>query len=787
MIASRIGAHGRARRGATVLAFVLASVASPTLGQTPGASPAADEKEGLVGTPEVEAIGRLVVTSRIGGHFTNPACGEGETMSPAPIARTLEWIRRDAQVEGMPLLYDTGSLLAPHGVNRFAATEAPQTLARMVEALGYKALAFGHAELGAPREGMIATVAALRERLIPAIATNLYCSGAGERLCDVLVSGADGVSIRRVGEERVAFVGLLDPSVLERISPERAEGLRLAPVKESLDAAVRKARQLGATVVVASVEDGSEEQASGELLELAKDLPERGKPDLLLGAGAGDQFLFARPLEFRPPLAAAPKGGAARIRLRRNLLVDTFDVLVRPVPRADTAHPAVRSFIERIGDDYCQQWGGNLAGGTTEETMPSQGMLELAAGSARTAAEAELALLPRWILDPAWRPASPRGLTASDVFVALRQDEPLMVARVKGSWLTKVAKDASKLELVAPGLAVDGSNVEAHGRAIEARAEYRVVTVRPALVGPHALPSGPDWRPLEEATLRQALMAYLEEPREEDPREDLPDPARTPEWMFRTELRTSFSGTTVNNPEREGAKLYEETQLQRASTATYGLEGTVRADATAKHWGWDNILDSRYRITTAVGAAAAEGVDITSLRSTMRYRGWYERRKRFYMPEPFLQLYVETELTVPEDRPFRHFLVRPTGGVQFTLTKHLTFKPLAGFEVEMFDPDGRIQPGVGAQVVLKPWSMLETGSRKVTLEGAADYFLSDLGGIDAHTLRGNFKARYELNATLAFGWDLELFLVREAGKPPGISAVNSAFLQIGWVGRAFNP
>lgn len=771
--------------GATLLAFILVHVTAPAFAQT--SSGTGDDKDRYLRTPEVEAIGRLVVTSGLGGHFADPACSDDETMSPAPIARTLEWVRRDAQVEGMPLLYDTGSLLAPHGVNRFAAREAPRTLARMVDELGYKALAFGQAELGAPRDGMIATAASLRERLIPAIATNLYCSGPAERLCDVLVSGADGISIRRIGEERVAFLGLLAPSVLERISPERAEGLRLAPVKESLDAAVRKARRLGATVVVASVDDGSAEESSAALLELAKALPERGKPDLLLGAGAGDQFLFARPLEFSPPMAAAPKGGAARIRLRRNLLVDTFDVLVRPVPRADTVHPAVRGFIDRVGDDYCRQWGDNLAGGTLQKTIEAQGMLDVAAGSARVAADAELALLPRWILDPAWRPASSRGLTASDVFVALRQDEPLMVASVKGSWLTKVAKDASKLQLVAPGLEVEGSNPELHGRAIEARAEYRVVTVRPALVGPQALPSGPKWQPLEDATLRQALMGYLEEPREEDPRKALPDPARTPEWMFRTELRTSFSGTTVNNPEREGERLYEETQLQRASTATYGLEGSIRADATAKTWGWDNLLDSRYRITTAVGADNAEGVDITSLRSTMRYRGWYDRRKRFYIPEPFLQLYVETELTVPEDRTFRHFLVRPTGGVQFTLTKHLSVKPVGGFEIEALDPNGKVQPGVGAQLVLKPWSMLETGSRKVTLEGNADYFLSDLGGINAHTLRGNFKARYELNATLAFGWDLELFVRREDGKPAGVSAVNSAFLQIGWVGRAINP
>ncbi|MFW6051821.1 MAG: hypothetical protein ACODAU_11640 [Myxococcota bacterium] len=741
-------------------------------------------------SPEVRTIGQLVVTSGVGGHFADASCRGGATLAPAPIARTLEWVRREAEAtDSQPLLYDTGSLLAPHGVARFTATKAPETLARMVDSLGYQALAFGEAELAAPRDAILGTINALRDRSVPVIATNLYCGRAASHLCEALVDGTDGISVHRIGGEKVAFIAMLAPSALERVSPERTRGVRIAPVEAAMAAAVREARDLGADIVIASVDEGAGGTGSAHLLELGGKLPEDGKPDLLLGARAGDQFLFARPLGFRPAVAAAPPGGAARVRMRRNILVDTFDVLVSPVPYSKEPHPAVGTLIDEVGDAYCGQWGRRLAGGTMAPPLGGQAVLDLAAGTARVAADAELALLPTAILDPAWRPAAEDELTASDVYVALKQDEPLLVASVEGTWLQQVAKGNLAKQFTIPGLEVEDGSVKVNGRSVEPRAEYRVVTVRPATVAPHALPAGPTWKAMEGTTLRSAMLDFLQVPRDEDPREALPNPAHRPEWTFRTEVRGTFAGSYVNNPDRDGdgSGDYEETQLQRATAATYGYQATLRADAVARNWGWDNVLDSRYQLTKLVGADDAEGVDLTSLRSTFRYRGLYVRREQFYMPEPFLETYLETELTVPEDRSFRHMLVRPTLGLQFTLTKHLSFKLLGGFEREALEPGGKAVPGAGAQLVLKPWTLMKTDDRSITLEGNADYFASDLGGRHTQTLRGNFKARYQLNSVLAFGWDLELFVIRDDERGTGVSTVNSAFIQLGWIGRAINP
>jgi hypothetical protein len=789
--------RGRLRATPGTIAGVLIALAAAGVhAQPPPPAPPSDPAPEL--QTEVHTIGRLVVTSRVGGHLADPSCREGVTLEPAEIARTLQWVHEEGDRTHRPVLYDTGSLLAPHGVARFAAIRSPDALAALVVALGYQALAFGEAELAGPREALIHTAEALRERGVPMIATNLYCDQERKALCDVLVDAGDGVSMHRIGRDRVAFISLVDPSALERISPDRVQGLRLAPIKESLAQAVRSAHALGATVVIASVDTAVGERPATAMLELAGELPEDGKPDLLLSSAAGDELLFARPPGFRPAVAAAPAGSAARMRLRRNVLAETLDVLVRPAPMADDPHPAVGRFIARVGPQFCEEWGRKLAGGTTKEPLGSQAMLELAAHAARMQTGTELALLPRAILDPSWQPASPSGLTASDVYVAIKRDEPLLVARVEGRWLDQVAKGEASKGLVSPGLLVDDGTVKLHGRPIEARAKYDLVTVRSALVAARALPDGPSWKPAPDATLRSALFNLLERPRDEDPREDLPDVANRPEWTFRTDLRGTFAGTYVNNPSGVAAGSmddpapYPDAQLQRPTTANFGWQATIRADAVAKSWGWDNWFESRYRLILAAGQPTNEADDQTFLRSTMRYRGWRERRERFYMPEPFVESYIETEITIPEqvnedDRDHRHFLIRPTSGLQFTLTQHLNVKALGGFELQAFDPERRVLPGAGAQIVLKPWTMMEMDDRKVTLEGNLDYFVADLGGINRQTLRGTFRAAYQLNAVLGFGWSMELFVAKEKGRAAGISAINSAFIQLGWVGRSINP
>ncbi|MFW5920551.1 MAG: 5'-nucleotidase C-terminal domain-containing protein, partial [Polyangiales bacterium] len=490
---------------------------------------------------------------------------------------------------------------------------------------------------------------------------------------------------------------------------------------------------------------------------------------------------------FKPAIAAAPPGRPARVRVRRNLLANTFDVLVRPVPPASISHPAVGRLIDTIGGRYCARWGKRLIDGRLDRPIVGSSLLDLTAGAMRTEARAEVALLDRRVLDPAWSPAEDGALTESDVYVALRYDEPLVVASVKGAWVKQVI-ELDPAWLLTLGATLEDGELRINNRTIEPEAEYRVVSLRLITEG-GALPEGPEWQPLRNATLRSALLDHLETPRDEDPRDDLYEPGDRPEWTFRTNVDASYAGSVVNNPDedRDGAGDYDDTQLQRADTMTFGMASKLRADALAPEWGWDNVGEARYRRTQTDRVGVQEGDDILSLRSTARWRGLRARWERYYVPQPFVEGYLESEFTVPEERAFRHMLLRPQAGVQFTLTDHLSLKVSGGFETELLSPEREVLPGVGGQLVLKSWTMMEGETRRLQVQGDADYFVSDVAGTPKQTLRGRVQASIDLFGPLALGWALDLFVAKGRGQEPGVNSSTEVFLRVGWVGRAVGP
>jgi hypothetical protein len=751
-----------------------------------GPSRAAHAQGGTGG--ELRALGDVLVSSQVFGHFGDPVCDGDAGIAPSRFIRYAEWHRPAVAGEEPPFLFDTGGLLAPHGVARFAAAHDPEAYATFVAELGYRALALGEPELAAPRADTLEVVRELRERGVPVVASNLHCRPPGQAVCDRVVDASDGVSTHRLGQEKLAFVTVLSPEALKRIAPERSAGLSLAPLKPSLAAAVRRAREQGATVVVASVDDGGGAEAAARTLSLARGLPEDGKPDLLFAAGAGEQMIFARPQGFRPAVIAAPPAAFARVRVRRNVLTETFDVLARPTPAAREPHPAFETFAETIGPAYCARWGQKLAGGELQRPVLGDEMLLLAAGAMRQATGAEVALVDRRIIEPAWVPRD-SALSASDVQVAVRYDEPLVRAEVEGAWLAKVA--AKEGELRALGLGKKDGAVTVNGRPIETRGEYDVVTLR--LVAQSGdLPGGVDFAPVPAATVREVTLAHLSEPRAEDPRDAFDDPAETFEWTFRVDLDGTFAGTHVENPQVPDdsgtlGPAYDDSQLQRDNTTTFGFASNLQIHAVSPSWGWANVLNTQYQLTDTAGAARAEGVDQTFYRSTLRYRGFLKKRDAFYVPEPFVENYLETELTVPSERTFRHFLLRPQLGLQFSLTDRLSFKMTGGFEVEAFEPGADILPGVGVQLVLTKWKLIEAGDRSVAIEGNADYFVSDLGDIERQTLRGNFSASIDLFGPLALGVSLNLFVARRQGQDPGVASTSNVFLRVGWLGRTIGP
>ena len=731
---------------------------------------------------EVRTVARIVATGGIGGHLARPVCAEGATLEEAPFARVAPRLVTESGSDDRPFVFDSGGLLTPGGVGRFAAAHTPRELARTLDALGYRALVFGSAELAAPRTPMVRALATIRGRGIPTVATNLHCSARAAALCEVLVDGSDGPSIHLVGEKRLAFFAFLAEDAISRVAPDRAEGVRIGPIEAALRDAVRRARAGGADLIVASVDSGSGPDATARLLALAEALPLEERPDVLFTSGGDESLLFARPIGFRPAIVGTSPTGAVRVRVRESPRSDGYDVLARVMPPSQLTSEPYERFVAALGEAYCAEWGLTLRGGELDRPLGGTDMLDLTAGILREVGDAEVAILNHGVLDARWRPARAEALTASDVYVAIQYDEPLMIADVEGEWLKKLAEKLDATELIALGIERRGNDLLVNGRPLEPRGEYRVVTIRfLSAGGDGALAEGPRWERLGAWTLRGALVNYLERRRAADPRDTLYLPGEVLAWTFRTNVDATFAGSAVYNEAGYEA-------ITQTDSIAVGLDAGLRADALSRWWGLESEGTARYRTTRVPRTDFLETEDRLSGRSTLLYRGLRDRTSRWYVPEPFVEAWLESEFTVPEENTFRHFLIRPTAGLRFSVTQHLKLKLHGGFEYEVLDPNGEVSPGGGAQARLDPYDLIDDARRKLHVELQADYFITT----ESHTLRFFVDAAIDLAEPLQLVCRFDL-IAREVFDrtivggvevdPLGIGASVSAGFRVRWLER----
>ncbi len=743
----------------------------------------------------VHTVARVIASAGVQGHLLDPVCDESTALAPADEGLFTYAVVRAARAPDHPMVLDAGGLVAPNGVMRFVAERDPQALAEMVRALGYRALAFGESELGSPRQDMIAVARELRARGIPMITSNLRCHGDARPLCDQLVDAGDGISMHTVRDTRVAVLALLRENALAHVSPDLAAGLSLDPLDEAVEHDVRQARRQGAEIVIAVLT-----LSVDRTLQLINGLPPEARPDLVVLANAGTHLFSARPTSIETTIVAPAPGDAAEIVVR-----DEDDLRV---PRTMASEPLamrgistgepVFDLADEVGDAYCDAWGRTLPGAHLARPIDAVGIATLAAEIARERAGADVAVLNLAAVDRTWRPAREGALTESDVYVALQYDEPLVVADVSRAWIEALAARTVHGHLITPGLdAAHGPRVG--DRPLVTRTHYRVVTLRFLANGGDGTLDGldpheaPDWRPLDDTTLRSVVRDALAHRDSRDPRDVRAHPGDTPEWLLSGSLDGAFTGSSISNPG------YDVSSLNRSSTVALGLEVNLAASASAPDWTWENALVARYRTQwSATGHAFSEAIDQIQLRSTGSWRGFHtaSATHEWYVPDPYLEAFVETEFTRPDARNFHWFLVRPLGGLRFTLIPELDVKLDVGFQTQALatglldstgQPEDTVDGGLGVVVTLRPWDLLRDGDRHTTLSGTADLFWSDPLTRNLWQLRGQLDAQIDLAGPLSITLGVRLYLQQDRQVALGAAVDATAGLRISSVGRLVGP
>ena len=792
---------------------------------------------------DVRSVARVIASDGIAGRFGEPRCGHGHLVDPHEASRFTGELVARAEGSDTPLVIDTGGLLTPHGVARFAARDLPDTLVRLVVDLGYDALALGENDLGAPRARVVEVARRLQEAHVPYVATNLRCEGAALALCDHVVDENDDVLHLRVGREDAAVLSFLDADVLERLAPDRREGLRVTPIPDVLPGAVRSARHAGASLVVAIMA-----VTSDEAFTIARMLDDDARPDLVVLAGEGDSMLFARPATVVPAIVSAPPGSGVEVLVgRSDEQRRGFEMLALPFDDEGAhAAPAVQAFTEAVGAAYCEAWGRALPGGHLGRQIDPVQVAELAARVVREHAGADVAFLNVDAVDASFRAANAAQLSASDFYIALEYDEPIVVADVPPSWLAEAQARLRSHRIVAPGLGTDdaddgvapidhgndegdeeeddegededlGSAIEAaedggddapdesamriRGRPEVVGASYHVATIRFLAEGGDGalppLPEGSEWRTLGETlpdgsfhydSLRDVVIRALEPESTRDPRDARPSANDPPEWVIRGSIDGSFSGSSVSNPAG-----YDAAALSQGAAISLGIVGDGRVEATAPDWTWENRLLARYRTQWApsddptVAGAFVEAADQIQLRTLLSYRGWRPHPSDVYVPDAYVEGFFESEFTRPDTRDWHWLLARPTVGFRFPFAQELAVKLQAGLQSQLLDPSASAQFGAGASVQLRQWTVLSAGDRSLTADGFVDFFAVSLFDQNHWQVRGQLDLALDLAGPLSLTLGTTLYMQQDGTSDLALAIAGTAGLRIAAVTRAVGP
>jgi hypothetical protein len=526
----------------------------------------------------------------------------------------------------------------------------------------------------------------------------------------------------------------LPDDTLGRVQPLLGESLALAPAQETMEHRLDEARSSDADLVVAVMDHGPDATASVQLAAFVATLAPDQRPDILLSPSAGEQLLFLRPLDVQPAIVGTRREVLTGVRVKR-LEGRDADVLARSVRPARTSEALARS-LRALGRDFCAARGSALPGGRLAQAMNASDFVALAAAAARQTAHADLALVDPRAFEASIAFAAGDVVQRAELASAVQFDAPLMLADVTLDWLNVLRKELTGLRpLVLIGVEQDRADTLIAGRLAVPGARYSVVTSA-VLVRSQRLPPGAEWRALEEphATLRGALADLLGEASELDPRARLFDPRFGTQWLVRIDGQVLANLTaTRSSPE------YDDPALQADDSRQVGVRLVLNADSDAPRYLFENAAQIAFDRNFATRTTAQ---DLTFLQTTYTYRGFWP--EPLFYPHPFVEGYLETAFLQPADAPHHHLMLRPRIGVRSMFSRVFSLKVAAGLQYEVLAEDPTPYPGVGGELLLKPWTIVGK-SGMLQLEGNVVYYWDSPGRRDnEHMLRGQLIAGYQL-------------------------------------------
>jgi len=686
--------------------------------------------------PAPPPVGPLVLWTTAGwaNSFGAAHCGPQGLEGTDVAIKIASTLKHSSTVAGLGVA--AAGALGDHPLIAWAAKEQPAALADLIAAAGFTAIAVGVADVSGALFREPGLSYELKQRGVAILASNIDCGG--QAWCEPWLTADESLPIFERNGRRYAFISLLPDDLLGRVQPASGRRFELRSAADTLVALTVQAREGGAELIVASIDHGPD--ASVNVANFVAPMPPDVRPDLLISPSAGENLLFLRPLDVHPAIVGARAGVLMGLRVTKLLDSRDSDVFARSV-QLNERDADLATRVQQLGAGFCEARGKALAGGHLATPLTAADLVQLGGDAVRQIAGADLAVVDPLVYDGSFSQPAGADLQIGQMERAVLLDSPLVAANVTLDWLgnlNKVLAGPRPLALI--GTSTDHGDALIAGRIPVVGARYRIVTTA-VLARSKRLPDGANWSLIDEpgATLRRALASHLDVASTVDPRNTVRDPAQSTQWVLRADGQIQANLTEIDNPN----SVYDEPALQVNDSQQLGALLLLNLDADSPKFLFENALQIAFDRNFTTNTTAQ---DLLFLQSTYTYRGLWPQPLLY--PHPFVEGYLETEFE-QGDAAYHHLLVRPEAGLRSIFSRVLSFKLSAGFQYEVFQPDSKIYPGIGAELLLKPWTVaLSNGT--VQLEGNLLYYWNAPTELDQHTFRGQLITAVNIIGPLQF-------------------------------------
>lgn len=748
--------------------------------QSPPAIPEADAGVDLVLTPPflVTPRVRIAASHALVGRFASNTCQRPiATSAFERVSARLEAARAAAGTA--PIVFDAGDMLGNSALGRLAVEADVARLVEAVAALGIRGRAVGHRDLAGSRQRLLDFTRALNTRNVPTVLSNLICGEWAKEFCDAVISRDSPPLVIDTPEGRVAFVAAISPTSLRQIDKTLGQGISLTPAAEAIADATRRARAMGADWVVAAYDPAIGNELE-DATQMVASIDSAASPDIVFVSGVADQFRSALTASGNTMLVATRPAEVVTVELR-DARAHAIDV-----PAPATARTEVADFARDLNDALCARYAGALPGSHLERELDRDTAGAFVLDVMREHARAEVAFINKRSISSNAPWPMRAALSPLDLLQMLPFDNGIRTMELPGNRLVAfLASQNAKDYFVRGAVSADGWKI--NGRPIDLNQSYRIVTtdfVVDKLISDFGLPT-PTTEQVPGGNVREEVTRWLTVPRVGDILLQPADPAKKTRWTVSYRLQLDITNVSIRNPD---TALFTETQLARSESRSIAGETEVRAIGDNPAYSLESQLRVRYGYLET-SAGGNNNVDISTFRSLANARKVFGP-PAWYLPQPYGDFYVETELTRPVTRRYHHLQLLPQAGVRFELWPTFALYVGGGLTWEVFARAEELTPKAppAAAVVvagwqLRPTKLVQLGARWLELESNLDVFARDLDGPTQVQARGRVRLLFPLFSVFSFTATYDLFL-RYAASQVGVSHDLYVGLQIA-LGRSY--